>query len=270
VREVSYEKGHVQIFGNNPVVCGKAAGILEQAGATSIDYNLGCSVRKVHKGGGGSLLLKDLDLMKENLKAILDAVSIPVSIKTRIGFFMKDDKSGIEACRIAQDMGCAWATLHGRYAKQGFSGDADWDYIARLVDELEIPVIGNGDVVEPADVVRMFEHTGCAGVMIGRALLGDPWLIGDCERYLIDGSPRPVRSREEQVEIILEHQALLLEKWPPPKGVWEFRKHIGKYLKGFAQASVMRNMIVRCNDPSEVTRMLVEFGKGRPPASIDE
>ncbi len=268
VRQVLEEGGHVQIFGNNPRICRKAAGILEGAGAASIDFNCGCSVRKVHKGGGGSLLLKDLDLLEENLKAILDAVSIPVSLKTRIGFHLKDDKSGIEACRRAQDLGCAWVTLHGRYARQGFDGTADWDWIARLVDELSIPVIGNGDVAEPSDVKRMFDETGCAGVMVGRAILGDPWMIGDCRRYLEDGTSRPSRTRDEIVDVMLEHQRLILEGWPPPKGVWEFRKHVAKYLRGFAQASILRNMIVRCDDSEEVERMLREFGEGRPPSAI--
>jgi tRNA-dihydrouridine synthase B len=268
VRQVSDEGGNVQIFGNNPQVSGKAAGILEQAGAGSIDFNCGCSVRKVHKGGGGSLLLKDLDLLEKNLKAIQDAVSIPVSLKTRIGFHLKDDKSGIEACRRAQDLGCAWVTLHGRYARQGFDGIADREWIARLVDELSIPVIGNGDVAEPPDVKRMFDETGCAGVMVGRAILGDPWMIEDCQRYLEDGTSRPSRTRDEVVDVMLEHQRLILEGWPPPKGIWEFRKHVAKYLRGFAQASNLRNMIVRCDDPAEVTRMLREFGEGRPPYAI--
>jgi len=269
VSEVMKEKCHVQIFGADPTLLARAASIIEEAGAVSIDFNCGCSVRKVHKGGGGSALLKDLDLLKNCLKSIVGAVSIPVSLKTRIGFFNVDDNSGIEACRIACDLGCRWVTLHGRTAKQGFSGTANWNAIAMLVKELNIPVIGNGDIVTPQDAKKKFDETGCAGVMIGRATVGDPWLVGDTENYLINGSPRPDRSREEIVDIMLQHQRHMLEHWGDDKrGVWEFRKHISKYLRGFAQASILRHAIVRMDNPADVTNLLKEFGEGRPPIQI--
>ncbi len=273
VREVINDRGHVQIFGSNPEVSAKAAKILQDAGAQTIDYNCGCSVKKVHRGGGGSALLKDLDLLSANLKAIIDAVDIPVSMKTRIGFFRENDRSGIVACRIAQDLGCAWVTLHGRTAKQGFAGTADRNAIAELVDELEIPVIGNGDILTPEDAKRMFDETRCAGVMIGRGLMGDPWLVGDVEKYLADGEKRPNRTRAELVELMLEHQRRLLEHFQDKqiqdkRGVWEFRKHISQYLRGFAEASKIRNVLVRSDDPGEVTRMLREFGEGHPPSQI--
>jgi len=270
VREVMSEGGHVQVFGNDPSVTAKAAKVLEDAGAGSIDLNSGCSVRKVHKGGGGSLLLKDLDLLAANLKAIIDNVSIPVSLKTRIGFYSGQDRSGIEACRIAQDLGCVWVTLHGRFAKQGFEGEADWDAIAGLVDELSIPVIGNGDVGTPGDVKRMFEQTKCAGVMVGRAIMGDPWLVGDCENYLESRTNRPERTRADVVSVMLDHQWELLENFTRQKAVWEFRKHIAKYLRGFAQASILRHALVRMDDPDHVTSALREFGEGKPPGLISD
>jgi tRNA-dihydrouridine synthase B len=270
VREVIEERCHVQIFGNNPSICAKAAKIIEDAGAASIDFNAGCSVRKVHKGGGGSILLKTPELLYENMKAIRDAVEIPVSLKTRIGFYETGDKSGIEACRRAQDMGFKWVTLHGRYAKQGFTGEADWDAIAVLAGELKIPVIGNGDIETPGDAKRMFERTGCAGVMVGRAIMGDPWLIGDCENYLRDKTNRPQRTRADLVEVMLDHQAELLKRFPGQKAVWEFRKHLSRYLRGFAQAAVLRQTLVRLDDPAEVTKLLREFGEGKPPGLISD
>lgn len=268
VREVVKEKGHVQIFGADPEINGTAAKILEDSGAETIDFNCGCSVRKVHKGGGGSALLKDPDLLVENLKAILDSVKIPVSLKTRIGF-LKDDKSGLEACRRAADLGCSWVTLHARTARQKFEGNADLEAIQRLVEELPIPVIGNGDISKPEDAKRMFDETGCAGVMVGRAIMGDPWLIGDTEKFLLDGTPRPGRTRRDVVEVLLVHQKNLLDHYGDDKrGIWEFRRHVAKYIRGFALASVFRNRVVREDDPGEVTRMLVEFGEGRPPSDI--
>lgn len=266
--EVASERCHVQIFGNDPEVCAEAARLLENVGARSIDFNCGCSVRKVHRGGGGSALLKDLDLLSENLRAVVGAVSIPVSLKTRLGFYGMDDRSGLEACRRAADIGCAWVTLHGRTAKQGFDGKADWGAVRGLVDELPIPVVGNGDIFTPEDARKMFGETGCSGVMIGRGLMGDPWLVGDCERFLREGVPRPKRSREDLAEIMLRHQSALLDQHGPEKGVWEFRKHLSKYLRGFPQASQLRAALVRLENPHEIRRMLREFGEGRPPEAI--
>ncbi|HDS29734.1 MAG TPA: hypothetical protein ENN67_01685 [Firmicutes bacterium] len=267
IRELSLEPSHVQIFGNNPQINATAAKIIEQAGALSIDFNAGCSVRKVHKGGGGSALLKDIDLLTENLKSVKEAVKIPVSMKTRAGFYASD-RSGMEACRIAQDLGFDFVTLHPRFAKQLFGGKAEWNLIAELADSLDIPVIGNGDIETPDDAKRMFEETGCAGVMIGRAIMGDPWLISDCEMYLQNGSPRALRTRREIVDAMLEHYDFILESSGETQGALEFRKHIAKYLRGFAQASKLRNVLVRLDNPYEVKRMLDEFGDGKPPGAI--
>jgi nifR3 family TIM-barrel protein len=240
----------------------------EDSGALSIDFNCGCSVKKVHKGGGGSALLKDLDLLAENLKAIIKAVKIPVSLKTRIGFVKTDYISGLQACREAAELGCSWITLHGRTAKQGFTGVADWEPIRMMVEELKIPVIGNGDIALPADAARMFSQTGCAGVMIGRAIMGDPWLIADTENFLAHGTSRPHRSRREIVDIMLAHQSYLLAHSGIPKGVLEFRKHMVRYLRGFAQASQLRRTLVLIDDPDEVRRILDAFGEGRQPSGI--
>jgi tRNA-dihydrouridine synthase B len=267
--EIESDKCHVQIFGNDPARCADAAAQCEASGAVSIDFNCGCSVKKVHKGGGGSALLNDLDLLAANLKAIIKAVKIPVSLKTRIGFRKVDDTSGLQACREAAELGCAWVTLHGRYARQGFNGIADWEPIRMMVEELPIPVIGNGDVTTPEDAARMFRETGCAGVMIGRAIMGDPWLVADTENFLIDNTPRPHRSRREIVDVMLAHQAALLEYHGPKNGMLEFRKNMVRYLRGFAQVSSLRRTLVLLDDPVEVRRILDEFGEGRPPSSID-
>jgi nifR3 family TIM-barrel protein len=266
--EISADRCHVQIFGHDPRRCADAAKMVEDAGALSIDFNCGCSVKKVHKGGGGSALLKDVDLLAQNLAAIMKAVHLPVSMKTRVGYTKTDDTSGLEACRRAADLGCAWVTLHGRTAKQDFNGPADWGPIRKLVQGVHIPVIGNGDIAEPQDAERMFMETGCAGVMIGRAMMGDPWITNDCENFLKNGIPRPMRIRKEIVEVMLAHQAELLESFGPRKGVLEFRKHMVRYIRGFPQASQLRRVLVILDDPAEVSRLLEEFGEGRPPADI--
>ena len=196
-------------------------------------------------------------------------VKIPVSLKTRIGFQKIGDESGLEACRIAEESGCSWVTLHGRTARQKFDEPATWEPIARLVSELRIPVIGNGDIYSVEDAGRMIKETGCAGVMIGRAMMGDPWIIGDTEVFLSRGEHRPRRSRSEIVEIMLEHQQELLEHFGPKKGVLEFRKHIVKYLRGFPLASTLRKKLITLEDAGEIRRMLVAFGEGRSPEKIE-
>jgi nifR3 family TIM-barrel protein len=266
--EIREERCHVQIFGSDPARNAEAARIVEDAGALSIDFNCGCSVKKVHKGGGGSALLKDIDLLARNLEAIVKAVSIPVSLKTRVGFNKENDYSGVDACRHAAALGCSWVTLHGRTAKQGFDGPADWSFIGQLAQDLPIPVVGNGDISTPADAERMFTETGCAGVMIGRAMMGDPWIVADTENYLSSLIPRPHRTRKEIVEVMLLHQQALLDFCGPRKGVLDFRKHMVRYLRGFAQASQLRRMLVLLGDAEEVRHVLEEFGEGRPPAGI--
>jgi len=269
IREVKHDRCHVQIFGSDPVRCGEAARICEDAGALSIDFNCGCSVKKVHKGGGGSALLNDLDLLVSCLRSIVESVTIPVSLKTRVGFVRSDRTSGLEACRRAADIGCSWVTLHGRTAKQALDGAAEWEWIGQMATELKIPVVGNGDVRTPEDARRMFDETRCAGVMVGRALMGDPWIIADIEDFLETGSPRLSRTRAETVEIMLAKQKLLIEFFGPRKGVLDFRKHIVRYLRGFAQASDLRRTLVVLNDPAEVRRILAQFGEGRAPGGIE-
>lgn len=266
--EIKAESCHVQIFGNEPSRCGEAARIIQDAGAISIDFNAGCSVRKVHKGGGGSALLKDLKLLAKNLEAVKNAVSIPVSLKTRIGFYKQNDLSGLEACKIAQDLGYSWVTLHARTAKDSFAEPASWDYIKLLVSQLYIPVVGNGDVGSPQDAKKLIDSTSCSGIMIGRAMMGDPWIISDTRNFLTNGALRPERSRREIADVMLYHQSELLRCYGIRKGVLDFRKHMVRYLRGFAGVSSLRRALVVMDDPSDVAGAIQKFGEGKHP--IDE
>ncbi|HEX9746339.1 MAG TPA: tRNA-dihydrouridine synthase [bacterium] len=268
--EVSAEPGPVQIFGNDAEVCANAAKMLEDAGAELIDFNCGCSVKKIHRGGGGSALLCDFRNLKKILAEIKNAVSIPVTFKTRIGFDKDDDSSGLEACKIAQDLGYEWVTLHGRTAKQAFGGVANWEAIARLVDLLDIPVVGNGDVLTADDAKKMLEDTKCAGIMVGRGVMGDPWLAGDIEAFLSTGNRHGERSRPEIIGVMLRHQESLIDHYGPEKGTKDFRKHIGRYLRGFAQAARIRSMLVIIDDSAIVRDILTELGEGRNPEQVLE
>jgi len=180
----------IQIYGSDPNAMAEAAGLItEHYEPEFIDINFGCPVKKVVQRNGGSGCLRDLDLVDRIIRAVRGATHLPVTVKTRSGWNDElRDPVGI-ALRM-QDSGAEAFTLHARTRTQMFSGRADWDEIALVVEALDIPVIGNGDIQSPEDVVRIREHTGCAGVMIGRGAFGNPWLFRDAQA-LLAGRPKP-------------------------------------------------------------------------------
>lgn len=200
-----------QIFGAEPEVMAAAAEMCSEAGADLIDINMGCWVPKVAKTGAGASLLKDLKKAAAVMSAVVKASSVPVTIKTRIGW---DGcvGSAVEMGRVAQDCGVAAIAIHGRTAIQGFTGTADWTPIREAKEVLEIPVIGNGDVCTPQDAERMFRETGCDAVMIGRAALGNPWIFREVAGYLLDGVHLPRPDPAERLAIAREHARLLAQQ----------------------------------------------------------
>ncbi|MFN3650344.1 MAG: tRNA dihydrouridine synthase DusB [Armatimonadota bacterium] len=197
-----------QIFGAEPALMEEAAAICSEAGADLIDINMGCWVPKVAKTGAGAALLKDLKLAAEVMAAVVRGSSVPVTIKTRVGW---DGciGSAVEMAKAAESVGVQAIAIHGRTARQGFTGNADWGPIAEAKRAVSIPVIGNGDVRTPEDAERMFRETGCDAVMIGRAALGNPWIFREVRGYLLDGKHVPPPTIEERLEIAAEHARLL-------------------------------------------------------------
>ncbi len=234
----------IQIYGADPNAMAEATAIItEHYRPEFIDINFGCPVKKVVQRNGGSGCLRDMDLVVQIIRACVKATHLPVTVKTRSGWNdLLRDPVGI--ARRMQDAGATAFTLHARTRTQMFSGKANWDEIAQVVEALDIPVIGNGDVVTPDDVVRMVQHTGCAGVMIGRGAFGNPWLFRDAQA-LLRGEPRPARpAPAERFQVALEHARLATRlQGDSRKTVVEFRKHFGWYTKGMHGASDLRQKL---------------------------
>src|SRR6266480_1116328 len=223
----------IQLYGADATVMARAAEMVTEAGRPDfIDINFGCPVKKVVKNNGGSGCLRDLDLVERIIRAVRSATHLPVTVKIRSGWddAQRDPVTIAQRCREA---GAQALTLHARTRTQMFSGEANWDEIARVVEALDIPVIGNGDITTAADVVAMRAHTKCAGVMIARGSFGNPWIFAQA-RDLIAGRPaRPDPSADERFATALEHARLALRlQGDTRKTALEFRKHFGWYTKG--------------------------------------
>jgi nifR3 family TIM-barrel protein len=193
----------VQIFGSDPPIMADAARIVQDSGADIVDINFGCSVRKILKSHSGSALMKNPSLARRILYSVRQAVSIPLTIKIRTGW----DASGNQAldiARIAEACGVDAIAVHPRTATQGFRGKADWSLIARIKESLTIPVIGNGDVTEPADAMRMQEETGCDGVMVGRAAIGNPMIFSQI-LAVKQGRPAAIPTDEQRIGMMIDY-----------------------------------------------------------------
>jgi len=250
----------IQIYGANAAAMAEATAIVtEHYRPEFIDINFGCPVKKVVQRNGGSGCLRDLDLVTDIIRACVKATHLPVTVKTRSGWNDElRDPVGI-ALRM-QDAGARAFTLHARTRTQMYSGKANWDEIARVVEALDIPVIGNGDVQSPEDVVRMRDHTGAAGVMVGRGAFGNPWLFRDA-RALLEGHLRPPAPiPAERFELALDHARLALRlQGDVRQTVIEFRKHFGWYTKGLHGASELRQRLFQVESIAEAEEIFLRY-----------
>lgn len=231
-----------QLFGCDPYVMGEAARRASALRPDIIDINFGCPVHKVTKRNGGSSILKDLKLFAQIIKAVIKGSSVPVTVKIRSGW---DHNSIIapEAARIAENLGAVALTIHPRTRQQMFEGKADWSVIAKVKEAVKIPVVGNGDINSPEDARRMLEETGCDAVMIARAALGNPWIMGQIHHYLETNEKVAEASVPEKAAVCLEHAEQLCARIGEGLGMKEMRKHIAWYIKGFPKASELRQKI---------------------------
>jgi nifR3 family TIM-barrel protein len=250
----------IQIYGSDPDAMAQAAAVVAgEYRPEFIDINFGCPVKKVVQRNGGSGCLRDLELVRRIIRAVVAATDLPVTVKTRSGW-SEDARDPVGIALRMQDAGAQALTLHPRSRTQMFTGKADWDDIARVVEALEIPVIGNGDIQTAADVARMVSHTGCAGVMIGRGSFGNPWLFRDA-RALLSGRPLPpAPTAEERFLVALEHARLAIRlQGDRRKTVVEFRKHFGWYTKGLHGACELRARLFQVESMAQAEAIFGEY-----------
>jgi len=243
----------VQIFGADPESMGEAAALVTDVFEPEfIDINFGCPVKKVVRRNGGSGCLRDLDLVQQVIRAVASRTHLPVTVKIRSGWNeeMRDPVSIALRC---QDAGARALALHPRTRTQMYSGSARWEEIAAVVDALDIPVIGNGDIKTAEDAFRMWRETGCAAVMVARGAFGQPWIFHQT-RDLMEGKPmREAPSVEEKFAIALEHARMVQEYEVDPRGAAiEFRKHLGWYVKGLPASAELRKRLYAVESFSEV------------------
>ena len=257
----------VQLYGTDPVYIGKAVEILcAEYGVAHVDLNFGCPVPKVTRKGGGGALPWKRGLLAEILTAAVAAATpydVPVTMKTRKGLD-EDHLTYLDAGRIAQETGAAAIALHGRTVQQAYSGEADWDAIARLVEHVDIPVLGNGDIWEAADALRMVEETGAAGVVVGRGCLGRPWLFRDLAAAFAGEQARTLPTLGEVRVMMRRHAELLAEHMGEERGCKEFRKHVTWYLKGFRAGGDLRHRLALVDSLATLDALLADLDPDEP------
>ncbi len=260
----------VQIFGNNAYAMSEAAKIVEDAGVDILDLNFGCWVRKVVSHESGAALLKYPDRMIEITKAVVDAVSIPVTLKTRLGW-SPDSIIIPELAPRLEETGIKMISLHCRTRDMGMRGNADWSYIEKVKENINIPLILNGDVRTAKDALRAFETTPCDGIMIGRAIVGYPFLFREVRQALDYSLDTDAPLYEERIHTCIRHLDLSVEHDGYPKGMFEFRKHYSGYLKGLYNASAFRQKLVLMESLDEIKdtllhylELLIEWEKEKP------
>lgn len=250
----------IQIFGGDPSVMADAAKIAGDAGPDFIDINAGCWVPKVAQRGAGAGLLKDMKQMQSIIHAVKTAVSIPVTLKTRLGW----DSNSItifEVAKICADEGLSALTIHARTRDQHHEGEANWDWIRAVKEKAYIPIIGNGDISVAQDAIDMFDYTDCDGVMVARGAVANPWIFRDIKYLRNHGAVPTEPTLEERIATCLRHLEMEIGLKGERRGVLEFRKYYHGYFHGIRNGSALRSTLVRLESLQEIKKALQEFAE---------
>ncbi|WP_432558105.1 tRNA dihydrouridine synthase DusB [Granulicoccus sp. GXG6511] len=257
----------VQLYGVDPATMAHATEILcNEFGVAHVDLNFGCPVPKVTRKGGGGVLPWKRDRLRAILTATVaaaDRYGVPVTMKTRKGIDA-DHLTYLDAGRIAEESGCAAIALHGRTVAQSYSGEADWDAIAELVAAVDIPVLGNGDIWEAETALRMVEHTGCAGVVVGRGCLGRPWLFRDLADAFAGRSERTLPNLGEVAATVRRHGELMASLMGEKRGLADLRKHMAWYFKGYPVGGDARRGLAMVSSVAELDDRLAQLDPAAP------
>lgn len=267
----------IQIFGGDPDIMAESARLCVEMGADIVDINMGCWVPKVCRTGSGAALLKDPALAEKIVRAVVDAVDVPVTVKVRAGWNY-DLFAAPDLARRFEAAGAKMLTLHARFAKQGFDGKADWKLISELRDAISIPLVGNGDVKDPDSARRMFNETGCEGVMMGRGAISNPWRLREVIEVLQGKEPSPPPTLLERIETALEHVRLVVEheqeeaRTQPPnpkrtftdedielRSIRALRGQIPLYIKGYPDAASLRAKLVQADTYVQLEDLLRDY-----------
>lgn len=247
----------LQLFGSDPDIISEMAAYIEERPFDILDINMGCPVPKVAGNGEGSALMKNPKLVEEIITKTARAIKKPVTVKIRKGF-TADSVNAVEIAKIAEASGASAVAVHGRTREQYYSGKADWDIIRQVKEAVKIPVIGNGDVDSPQKAKQMLDATGCDGVMVGRAVRGNPWLFRQIDTYLKTGELIEKPDQAEVRAMMLRHARMQIEYKGDYVGMREMRKHISWYTAGYPNSAKLRGAINAVETYEELETLLNE------------
>ena len=246
----------IQIFGSEPEIMAEIIPKVMEFKPDIIDINMGCPAPKIVNNGDGSALMKMPELMGKIMRAVTDASPVPVTAKIRKGW---DEDNSLLCAKILEDNGASAVAVHGRTREEFYGGKADWGVITRIKQELKIPVIGNGDIFSAEDAIRMFEQTGCDGVMVARGAQGNPWLFKEINELIKTGEVKTAPQPQERLRVALEHISRLIEDKGESRGIKEARKHLAWYIKGLKGATQIRTEIFKISDFATMSRILTNY-----------
>ena len=251
----------IQLYGHLPGAMVEAAVIAEESNPDLIDINFGCPVKKIANRGAGAGMLKNIPLMIEMTRMIVDSVKLPVTVKTRTGWD-ETSRNIVDVAERLQDAGIEAITIHGRTRAQMYKGTADWTLIGEVKNNprIRIPVIGNGDINNPVRAKEMFDRYGVDGIMIGRAAVGRPWIFRDIRHFLDKGELLPEPTATEKAELALFHFERSLEYKPGKRAILEMRRHLSNYFKGLPGFRETRLKLLTSTEPAEIMDLIRDIG----------